>query len=51
MICQYIHAATEIVDSAAGVIDAAKPGVTVTKTDYDIKGGHVVGTTSTTTKK
>lgn len=51
LICQYIHAATEIVDSAAGVIDAAKPGVTVTKTEYDYKGGHVVGTTSTSTKK
>lgn len=51
MICQYIHAATEVVDSAAGVVNAAKPGVMVSKTDYKYSGNRVVGTTTTTSKK
>lgn len=51
LICQYIHSATEVIDSAAGVINAVKPGVTVSKTEYGYKGNRVVETTTTTSKK
>lgn len=48
LIGSYINMACNVVDSAAGVVNAVKPGVTVTETTnhYD-KGGKLTGTTTT----
>ena len=48
LIGSYVNMACGIIDSAAGVVNAVKPGVTVTETTnhYD-KGGKLTGTTTT----
>lgn len=48
LIGSYIDMACGLIDSAAGVVNAVKPGVTVTETTnhYD-KGGKLTGTTTT----
>ena len=48
LIGSYVNMACGIIDSAAGVVNAVKPGVSITETEnhYD-KGGKLTGTTTT----
>lgn len=48
LIGSYVNMACDVLDSTAGVVNAVKPGVTVTETTnhYD-KGGKLTGTTTT----
>lgn len=49
LIGAYVNMACGIIDSAAGVVNAVKPGVTVTETtNHYNNGGRITGTTTTT---